>query len=73
MEGGEKDEMVECYHQLNGHESEKAPGVGGGQASLAYCTPLGHRELDILNDCTELRLWNKNTKEVFRRNTHVKG
>ena len=31
---------------LNGHECEKAPGVGDGQGSLACCSPWGHRESD---------------------------
>ena len=42
-----KDEMVGWHHQLNGHEFEQAPGVGDGQGSLAYCRPLGHKELDM--------------------------
>ena len=28
-----KDEMVGWHHCLNGHEFEKAPGVGAGQES----------------------------------------
>ena len=28
------DEMVGWHHQLDGHESEQAPGVGDGQRSL---------------------------------------
>ena len=33
--GGEGDEdgMVGWHHQLNGHESEEAPGVGDGQGA----------------------------------------
>ena len=31
-------EMVGWHHWLNGHEFEKAPGVGGGQGSLACCS-----------------------------------
>ena len=34
------------HHQLDGHEFEQAPGVGGGQESLACCSPWGHKELD---------------------------
>ena len=30
-----EDEMVAWHHQLDGHEFEQAPEVGGGQASLA--------------------------------------
>ena len=41
-----EDEMVGWHHQLDGHESEQALGVGDGQRSLACCSPWGHRELD---------------------------
>ena len=40
--GMTEDEMVECYHWLNGHEFEQAPEVGDGQGSLACCSPWGH-------------------------------
>ena len=30
-----EDEMVEWHHQLDGHESEQAEGVGDGQGSMA--------------------------------------
>ena len=36
-----EDEMVGWYHQLNGHKSEQAPGVGDGQESVVYCSPWG--------------------------------
>ena len=39
-----EDEMVGWYHQLNGHESEQAPGVGDG--SLVCCSPWGRKESD---------------------------
>ena len=29
-----EDEMVEWHHQLDGYESEQAPGVGDGQGGL---------------------------------------
>jgi len=38
-----EDERDGWHHQLNGHEFEKAPGVGDGQGSLASCSPLGLR------------------------------
>ena len=41
-----KDEMVEWHHRLNGHEFEQAPEVGGGQGSLACCSPWGCKESD---------------------------
>ena len=42
-----EDEMVGWHHQLNGHEFEQALGDGKGQGSLAYCSPWGHKELDM--------------------------
>ena len=36
--------MVGSHHQLNGHESEKALGVGNGQGSLACYIQWGHIE-----------------------------
>ena len=41
-----EDEMVGWHHQLNGHESEQAPGIGDGQGSLACCSPWGRKEWD---------------------------
>ena len=41
-----EDEMVGWHHQLDGHEFEKAPGVGDGQGSLACCSPWRCKELD---------------------------
>ena len=37
-------EMVGWHHQLDGHEFEQAPGVGGGQGSLAYRSPWSRKE-----------------------------
>ena len=42
----ESDEMVGWHHLLDGHEFEKAPGVGDGQGSLVCCSPLGRKESD---------------------------
>ena len=44
--GTTEDEMVGWHHQLNGHESEQAPGVGNGQGSLVCYSPKGRKELD---------------------------
>ena len=41
-----KDEMIESHHHLNGHEFDRALGVGDGQGSLARCSPWGHKESD---------------------------
>ena len=37
--GKTEDEMVGWHHQLNGRESEQAPGDSGGQGSLACFSP----------------------------------
>ena len=44
--GPREDEIVECYHQLNGHEFEQTLGDGEGQGSLACCHPWGRKESD---------------------------
>ena len=38
--------MVGWHHQLDGHEFERASGVGDGQGDLGCCSPWGHKELD---------------------------
>ena len=41
-----EDEMIGWHHRLNGHEIEKALGVGDGQGSLAGCSLWNCKELD---------------------------
>ena len=41
--GTTEDEMVGWHHQLNGCESEQAPGVGVVRWSPVCCSPWGHR------------------------------
>ena len=36
--------MVGWHHLLNGLEFEQAPGVDGGQGSLACCSPSGRKD-----------------------------
>ena len=38
--------IVGWYHQLDRHEFEQAPGVGGGQGSLVSCSPWGRKASD---------------------------
>ena len=45
--GTTEDKMVGWHHWLNGDEFEPAPGVGGGQGSLACCSPWGPRQSDV--------------------------
>ena len=42
-----EDEMVGGHHRLNGHEFEKALGVGDRQGSLPCCSPRGRKESDM--------------------------
>ena len=51
--GTTEDEMVGWHHRCDGHEFEKAPGVGDGQGSLTCCNPWGCRE----SDTTERLNW----------------
>ena len=39
--------MVGWHYQLDGHDSEQAPGVGYGQGSLECCSPKNHKELNM--------------------------
>ena len=51
--GMTEDETVEWHHKLNGHEFERALGVGDGQGGLACCSPWGRKE----SDTTEQLSW----------------
>ena len=42
-----EDHMVGWHPRLDGHEFEKAPGVGDGQGGLAGCSPWGRKKSDI--------------------------
>ena len=42
-----QDETVGWHHQLNGHESEQAPGDGDGQGSLECGNLRGCKESDM--------------------------
>ena len=41
-----EDEMVGWHHQLDKHKFEQVLGVGDGQGSLVFCSPLSLKELD---------------------------
>ena len=40
-----EDEMVEWHHQLDGHESEYAPGVGDGTGKVGVLWSLGSQRV----------------------------
>ena len=44
--GMTEDEIVGWHQQLDGHESEQAPGVGDGQGGRVCRSPRGHKESD---------------------------
>ena len=43
-----QDEMIGRHNRFNGRVFEQALGVGYGQGSLAYCSPWGHKESDMI-------------------------
>ena len=45
-ERGTTEEELGWHHQLNGDESERAPGIGDGQGGLACCGPQGCKGSD---------------------------
>ena len=45
--GAAEGEIVGWHHRLNEHESEQTLGDREGQGSQAYCSSLGHKELDM--------------------------
>ena len=51
--GMTEDEMAAWHHWLDGHESERTPGVGDGQGGLVCCDSWGHKE----SDTTERLNW----------------
>ena len=54
-----QDETVGWHHQLNGHESEQAPGDGDGQGSLACCSPWGHKGSDVTKQLKNNKVYNR--------------
>ena len=51
-----EDEMVEWHQQLDGHESEQAPGVGDGQGSLVCYSLWGRKESDTTKQLNSTEL-----------------
>ena len=41
--GTTEDKMAGWHHRLNGHESERTPGVGDGQGGLGCCDSWGRK------------------------------
>ena len=57
--GMTEDKMVGWHHRLNGHQFEQALGVGDGQGSLAYSSPMGSQRARH-NWATELKVTDAN-------------
>ena len=63
-----EDEMVGCYHTLDGHEFEQTPGDSEGQRSLVCCSSWGHKELDMTerqNNNEQSQLFNCSTMNNY--------
>ena len=59
-----EDEMVGWQHRLNGHEFEQALGDCDRQGSLMCCSPWGRKELDMIEQLNNNKLWRSDqTKE----------
>ena len=67
-----ENEMVGWHHQLNGHESEQALGVGEGQGCLPCCNPQGHKELDMTKRLNNNNLYHYNTQEQTFQHSGIK-
>ena len=69
--GMREDRMVGWHHRLNGQEFEETPGDSERQGRLIYCSPWGHRELNMaewLNNSNHkiaLMQWNKDRIQVI--------
>ena len=55
--GTTEDKMVGWHYWLNRHEFEQTPGDGGGQGSLACCSPWSRKELDMTEWLNNISLW----------------
>ena len=44
-----EDEMVGWHYRLNGDEFQQTLGDSEGQGSLVYCSPRGHKEIQLSN------------------------
>ena len=60
--GTTEDEMVGCYHQLNGYEFEQTPGDGEGQGNLTCCSLWGHKESDTTEWLNNISKWKESEK-----------
>ena len=72
--GTTENEMVWWHHWFNGHEFESTLGVGNGQGGLAYCSPWGHKELDMTEwlNWTELNWELIDSVVIVSHTTHLK-
>ena len=55
--GVTEDKTAEWHHQLNGHESNQAPGDDEGQGSLLCCSPWHHKESDKTERLNNNKNW----------------
>ena len=61
-----EDEMVGWHHRVNGHELEQTLVDGGGQGSLACCSPRGGKESDTteqLNKSNNIVIEGRGTRD----------
>ena len=68
-----EDEIVGWHHGLDRHEFEQTLRVGDGPSlSLACCSPLGHKELDMTERLNRTRLFLlTDIVTIFKKLLHI--
>ena len=64
--GMTEDKMVGWHHWLNGQEFEQPLGDGEGQGSRVYCSPWGHKELEVTERLNKASGGDWNPAELFQ-------
>ena len=62
-----EDEMVGWHHQLDGHGSGWAPGVGDGQGGLACCGSWGRKESDMTEQLSTIVIFQFSSVQSLSR------
>ena len=71
--GWAEDVMVGWHHWLNGYESEQTPEDGGGQRSLACCSPWDHKETQKQSNKASIKNPKGWDSDCFWVGEHVEG
>ena len=64
-----EDDMVGCYHQINGHKFEQTPGNSEGQGSLVCCSSQGRKESDTSQQLNNKWLYKNSVTSHYSHGT----